>query len=94
VGVFIDEQQIANLEKRMRERGYLEAPRWRAPSIAAQQRIDLVVRGQQLSIRQGAVPVRSVVLEFRFNAQAVTRCTVSICATVPQELHKSRAASN
>ena len=47
---------------------------------AARQRPHLVLRDQQLSPRQGALPVRSPLLELRQHAHAGMPCTASICA--------------
>ena len=69
--VFIDEQQVAALEKKMEQRGYLEGSRDGDDlQHAARQRPDLVVRRQQLPAGQGSVPVRPAVLELGFDAHA------------------------
>ena len=65
LGVFIDEEQLKALEEKMRT-PRLSGRRRNGDHLqhAARQRPDLVVRGQQLSDGQRAVPVRSAVLEF------------------------------
>ena len=71
LGVFIDEEQLASLEKKM-ERARL--PRrhrdGRHLQHAARQRPDLVLRGQQLPAGQGPLPLRPAVLELRLHAHA------------------------
>ena len=71
LGVFVDEGVLANLEKKMAERGYLEGSEM-ADHLqpAACQRPDLVVRGEQLSAGQGPVPVRPAVLELGLHPHA------------------------
>ncbi|HVR15972.1 MAG TPA: hypothetical protein VMS25_06375 [Candidatus Limnocylindrales bacterium] len=54
MAVFIDDGQLASLERRMRERGYLEARDDGGVQYVARQRPDLVLRRQQLPARQGA----------------------------------------
>jgi hypothetical protein len=72
LGVFIDEGQVASLEKKMEERGYLEGSEMaRHLQHAALQRPDLDLRGQQLPDGQGALPLRPAVLELRFHAHAL-----------------------
>ena len=69
--VFIDEEQVKAIEQRMAERGYLESKAMATVfNHAALQRSDLALCHQQLPEGQGAVPVRSVVLEFRLHATA------------------------
>ena len=69
--VFVDEEQVATIEKQMAERGYLEGSvDGERLQHAALERPDLALCHQQLSQGQGAVPVRSVVLEFRRDAAA------------------------
>ena len=71
LGVFIDEEQLAALEKNMAKRGYLEGAEMATTlQHAARQRPDLVVRGQQLPAGQGPVPVRPAVLELRHHPHA------------------------
>ena len=61
LSVFIDEEQLASLEERMKKQGYLEgAGHGDDLQHAARQRSDLVLRRQQLSARQGALPLRPV----------------------------------
>ncbi len=69
--VFIDEVQVASLEKKMNERGYPRRQRdGEYVQHAALQRPDLVVRHQQLPARTRPVPIRSPALERRFDADA------------------------
>ncbi len=54
MAVFIDEEQLASLERRMRERGYLEAQDMAtAFNMLRANDLILVFRRQQLSTRQG-----------------------------------------
>ena len=71
LGVFIDEAQVrkpgaqderARVPRGLRDGGDLQP--------AARQRPGVVVRGEQLSARQGPVPVRPAVLERRLDAHA------------------------
>ena len=70
-GVFIDEEQVDNLEKQD-ERARL--PRRLGDGVnvqpAARQRPGLVVRGEQLPDGQGSVPVRPALLELGLDAHA------------------------
>jgi polyhydroxyalkanoate synthase len=69
--VFVDEEQIEALERKMSERGYLEAKSMATVfNIVALERSGLALCHQQLSQGQGAVPVRPVVLEFRRHPHA------------------------
>jgi polyhydroxyalkanoate synthase len=52
---------------------------------AARQRSDLVVRGQQLPARQGPLPLRPALLEFRFHAHARRHAQLLLKADVPAE---------
>ena len=62
--VFVDEEQISALEQKMAERGYLEVRlHGERLQYAALERPDLALCHQQLHEGQGALPVRSVVLE-------------------------------
>ena len=71
LGVFTDEDTIVRLEKRMRERGYLEARRDGADvRLDALARSDLELRHQQLVQRQGTAGVRHPGLEQRLDAHA------------------------
>ena len=64
------------------ERGYLEGARDGDDlQHAARQRPDLVVRGQQLPARQGAVPLRPALLERGLRRACRRPCTASTCAT-------------
>ncbi len=69
--VFVDEEQVTAIEKKMAERGFLEFGRHgERLQHAAFERPGLAVCHQQLSERQGALPVRSSVLEFGRHAAA------------------------
>ena len=69
--VFVDEEQIEALEQRMAERGYLEGRNdGDGLQSLALERSYLAVRRQQLPERQGAIPVRPALLEFRRHANA------------------------
>jgi polyhydroxyalkanoate synthase subunit PhaC len=57
MAVFIDEGQLASLERRMRERGYLEAQDMAVAFSMLRANDHLVLRRQQLPARQGAIPV-------------------------------------
>ncbi len=62
--IFVDEKQVASLEKKMKERGFLEGSEMATTfNMLRAKRPHLVVRRQQLSPRQGSIPVRSAVLE-------------------------------
>jgi polyhydroxyalkanoate synthase len=61
--VFVDEDQLAAVERRMNARGYLEGKKM-ANAFNLLRSNDLALRHQQLPARQGALPVRPVVLEF------------------------------
>ena len=71
LGVFIDEEQLAAIE---RSDGQARLSRRRRDGDdlqhAARQRPDLVVRDQQLPAGQGPVPVRPALLELRQHAHA------------------------
>ena len=69
--VFIDEKQVSNLEKK-NAGARLSRRLGNGDHVqhAARQRPDLVVRRQQLSARQGPVPVRPAVLELGLDAHA------------------------
>ena len=73
-------------EEDARARRYLEGTRdGDHLQSAARQRSDLVVRGEQLSARQGPVPVRSAVLELRRDAHAGEDAHVLSAQHVHQE---------
>ena len=80
--VFVDEEQIAALERQMAERGYLEGSQdGERLQHAALQRPDLALCDQQLPQGQGAVAVRPALLELGRDADAARPTTRSICAT-------------
>jgi len=56
LGVFIDEAQVANLEKKMNERGFSRAPRWRHVQPAARERSRMVVRRQHYLMGKDPFP--------------------------------------
>ncbi len=69
--VFVDEDQIKVLERKMQELGFMEGEQdGFGVQHAARQRPDLALHREQLSARQGALPVRPAVLEFGFDAAA------------------------
>ena len=69
--VFVDEEQIAALEREMAERGYLEGTKMaQRLQHAALERPDLALRHQQLPQGQGADAVRPAVLELRRHPHA------------------------
>ncbi len=71
LGVFTDEDTIARLEKRMRERGYPRVVGDGADlRLAAFERLDLELRRQQLVQRQAAAGVRHSRVEQRLHADA------------------------
>ena len=86
LSVFIDEEQLAALEEKMHQRGYLDG-RGHGDDIqhAARQRPDLVVRREQLPDGQGTVPVRPALLEFGFHAHAGGDALVLPAPDVPGE---------
>ena len=86
LGVFIDEEQLAALEKTMAKRGYLDGAEMAADlQPAARQRPDLVVRHQQLPAGQGPVPVRPAVLELRQHAHAGGDAQLLPAQVLPRE---------
>jgi hypothetical protein len=86
LGVFIDEGQVASLEKKMEERGYLEGSEMaRHLQHAALQRPDLDLRGQQLPDGQGPLPLRPALLELRFHAHALQDAQLLPAQHVPQQ---------
>ena len=64
LGVFIDDDQLAFIDEKMKERGYLDGSEM-ADNLqyATCKRPHMVVRYKQLSYGQGALPLRFVVLE-------------------------------
>ena len=79
--VFVDEEQIEALEKRMAERGYLEGSKMaNAFNLLAVERPDLALHHQQLPQRQGADAVRSACTGIRTPRACRRPTTPSICA--------------
>ena len=86
LGVFMDEGQLAALEKTMAKRGFLDGAEMAATlQPAARDRPDLVVRDQQLPVRQGPVPVRPLVLELRQHPHAGGDARLLPAQVLPRE---------
>ena len=62
LGVFIDDDQLAFIDEKMKERGYLDGSEMATTSICYGKRPHMVIRYKQLSYGQGALPLRFVVL--------------------------------
>jgi polyhydroxyalkanoate synthase len=70
LGVFIDEEQLRGSRTRCRSAATSKAARWRPPSTCSRERPHLVLRGEQLPARPGALPLRPALLERRQHAHA------------------------
>jgi len=87
IAVFIDEDQIASLEKRMQERGYLEAHDM-ATSFNMLRANDLIwsfVVNNYISARKGADTLRPPVLEFGLDPHACCHALLLSAQHVPAE---------
>ena len=86
LGVFIDEEQLAAIEK---THGQARLPRRGRDGHdlqhAARHRPDLVVRDQQLPARQGPVPVRPALLELRQHPHAGGDAQLLPAQVLPRE---------
>ena len=81
LGVFIDEEQLRALEEKMQKRGYPRRPRdGDHLQHAPRERPHLVLRGEQLPARAGALPLRPALLERRQHAHAGAHALASTCA--------------
>ena len=71
LGVFIDDDQLAFIDEKMKERGYLDGSEMATTfNMLPCKRPHMVVRYKQLSYGQGALPLRFVVLELGFHPHA------------------------
>ena len=86
VAVFIDDEQIAQMEEHLREQGLPRGPpHGRHVQPDARERPDLVVRGQQLPARARAAAVRPALLECGCDPPAGDHAPVLPEAGLPRE---------
>ena len=86
LGVFIDEEQLAALEERMTEKGYLEGAHM-ATTFNMLRANDLIWSFvvNKLPAGQGPLPLRFAVLEFGFDADAGGHAQLLSAQDVPGE---------
>ena len=85
LGVFIDEAQLSSLEDAMREKGYLEGSAMATTFNMLRANDLMVLRGQQLSPRQGPLPLRPALLELGRDPHAGGHAQLLPAQDVPGE---------